>query len=72
MSEFREGQEVEVAPLSEMFGAWRKAKIIRRYWETTQGEINRRSPWMVEFPNRTRAVFPADAIRPAKTNDAAS
>jgi len=60
MTQFHEGQEVEVAPLSEMFGAWRKAKIV----EVDQRAVQT-SPikHLVEFADGTRGVFDADHIR---------
>ena len=55
MTQFHEGQEVEIAPLSEMFGAWRKAKIV-------MGDGSKRF-YRVEFSESERAVFSTDHIR---------
>jgi hypothetical protein len=62
MTKFHEGQEVEIAPLSEMFGAWRKAKIIGipdppRHLCLNAGD------YAVEFLDGYVHVFDEDHIR---------
>jgi hypothetical protein len=61
MTTFNEGQKVEIAPLSEMFGVWRKAKIAHLVKSNDAGTI---SWYDVEFPDGKHAVFDAEHIRP--------
>lgn len=56
MTQFHEGQEVEVYDYRP--GGWCKAKIVGPY--RTSDYI------MVEFPDSTRAVFDAEHIRPSR------
>jgi len=65
MTQFHEGQEVEVAPLSEMFGVWRKGKIIN---VLKRGKIVNvvkleNHPWCVELADGSRVLVNADHIR---------
>jgi hypothetical protein len=60
MTEYHEGQEVEVEPLSEMFGAWRKARIVRSY--LSNDEFGPRK-YEVEFADGTRGAFDTIRIR---------
>ena len=62
MTQFHEGQEVEVAIFAGGGGRWRKAKIVECMM-TTLGGIER---FEVEFVDGTRAVFNAGRIRPAR------
>jgi len=67
MTQFHEGQEVEVwkQPREDyQQPCWRKAKIA---WQTTSCAPGNPKCYEVEFPNSTRAVFDADRIRAVET-----
>jgi len=60
MTQFHEGQNVEVADPNTDFGVWLKAKIVR---EPTTTALDKHPLYQVEFPDGKRAVFDAEHIR---------
>jgi len=67
MTQFHEGQEVEVATLvagyalkQDEAGRWRKAKIVARLVNDRTTNLQR---YEVQFPNGSRAIFDAEHIR---------
>ena len=63
--QFHVGQDVEVAPLSEMFGAWRKAKVVN--YEPYFHGAHEPDRYFVQFHDGTRGVFDAEHIRDVET-----
>lgn len=65
MSQFHEGQEVEIYELGNAIHSvdsrnWRKAKIVRHSWDHPGYR------WEVQFPDGTRAALDAEHIMEAK------
>ena len=69
MTQFHEGQEVEVGVLvppgahHAFFMEWRKAKIVGRDTVNYCACDVCNSGWLVQFPDNTRDVFDAEHIR---------
>src|SRR5580692_11155940 len=58
MTQFHEGQDVEVADINTDFGVWLKAKIVGPEWTNGQS----RHMWIVEL-NGEHLLFDAEHIR---------